>query len=42
MSKCPVCGKELKTWYSACGGGEYLGCSDIKCSYQAVKKEKEE
>lgn len=34
---CPICGKELKTWYCCCGGGEYLGCSDITCNY---KKEK--
>jgi ssDNA-binding Zn-finger/Zn-ribbon topoisomerase 1 len=30
---CPICGKELKTWYSL-GGKTFLGCSDIKCNYK--------
>lgn len=31
---CPICNKPLQTWYSACGGQTYIGCSDIKCEYQ--------
>ena len=34
MSSCPLCGKPLTKWYSAAGGGEWIGCSDIKCNYK--------
>jgi len=31
---CPRCGKPLQKWYSACGGKEFIGCSDIRCGYK--------
>jgi ssDNA-binding Zn-finger/Zn-ribbon topoisomerase 1 len=34
---CPICKKELKIWYSGCGGKNILGCSDIKCNYLGVE-----
>jgi ssDNA-binding Zn-finger/Zn-ribbon topoisomerase 1 len=35
MSNCPLCGKPLKRYTSAYGGGIFMGCSDIRnCNYK--------
>ena len=42
MGKCKKCGKELKKWYSATGGKEIMGCSDIKCNYKEEQNDSKE
>ena len=40
MNKCPVCGAELKIWYS--GDRKILGCSRITCDYEGKEVDEEE